>query len=267
MFAGCALQHQVSHALHIDAIGETWASDVPLAATMVSVTELESCQSPDAMGEWLARCAQTFGFSGARYIHLGHRIQLRGLPERPPLRFVSTFGTVKDPWRPGDPAVPEIFVSFHPFEWTTRDDLELPDRQRAWLSVERARGVEAGIAIPVQDYLSGPAYLSLLGGTEVNAAATVRAESRHLVHLAIGFHGRVKALFPAGNEGMSVLTDREISCLRHAASGANVPQTASSLGIATRTVELYFARAVRKLGASNRIHAVALALSSGLIQV
>ena len=266
MFAGGALQHQVSHALHTGSMA-TWAGEISSVAAMVAATDLQACQSPDALNEWLDRFARSFGFSAGRYAHLGHRIQLKGLTERPPLRFLSTLGVSNDPWRAGDPAAPKIFVSFHPFEWSTRDNIELPDRQRAWLSVERTRGVEAGIAIPVQDYLTGPAYLTLLGASEVNVASIASAEAQQLIYLGIGFHCRAKTLLQANNGAANPLTDREISCLRHAASGANVPQTATSLGIATRTVELYFARAVRKLGATNRIHAVALALSSGLIQI
>ena len=266
MFAGGALQHQVSHAVHTGSMAP-WGGDIVPVAAMVAAAELEACQSPEALNNWLDRFARSFGFSAGRYAHLGHRIQLNGLAERPPLRFLSTLGVSTDPWRAGDPAAPKIFVSFHPFEWSTRDNIELPDRQRAWLNVERARGIEAGIAIPVQDYLSGSAYLTLLGAREVNAAAIARAEAHLLVYLGIGFHCRAKALLPAENGAAHPLTDREISCLRHAASGASVPQTAFSLGIATRTVELYFARAVRKLGATNRIHAVALALGAGLIQI
>ena len=266
MFAGGALRHQVSHALQAGSMA-IWSGEVSSVAAMVAATDLEACQSPEALNRWLAGFARSFGFSAGRYAHLGHRIQLKGLAERPPLRFLSTLGIANDPWRAGDPAAPKIFLSFHPFEWSTRDNLELPDRQRAWLSVERARGIEAGIAIAVQDYLSGPAYLTLLGISEASAAAIARAEVSQLIYLGIGFHGRAKTLLPPDHRAAHPLTDREINCLRHAASGASVPQTASSLGIATRTVELYFARAARKLGASNRTHAVALALDSGLIQV
>ncbi|WCM28017.1 LuxR family transcriptional regulator [Sphingomonas sp. QA11] len=266
MFADGALQHQVSHALHAAPMA-AWGGEIPSVAWTLAGSGLETCHSPEDLNSKLDHCARAHGFSGGRYIHLGHRVQSRGLVERPPLRFVSSLGVSDDPWRAGDPAAPKIFVSFHPFEWSSRDDLELPDRQRAWLSVERSRGVEAGIAIPVQDYLSGPAYLSLLGGTEVKAAAIARAEARHLTFLAIAFHCRAKALLPARDDPASILTDREVNCLRYAASGASLSQTAASLGIATRTVELYFARAVRKLGALNRIHAVALALSAGVIQI
>lgn len=266
MFAGGALQHQVSHELRVGSLS-AWVGGIPSVAAMVATDGPGDCHSADSLHEWLERFARQVGFSAGRYVHLGHQIQLRGVAERPPLRFLSTLGEANDPWRAGDPAAPKITVSFIPFDWSTRDDLDLPDRQRAWLSVERLRGVEAGIAIPVQDYLSGPAYLSLLGGSQATAASVVRLEAHQLIYLAVEFHCRAKAILPAGNGDTIPLTDREISCLRHAASGASVPQTASSLGIATRTVELYFARAARKLGASNKIQAVALALTAGLIQI
>lgn len=264
MFVGGALERQIGCALPTGATG-AWRDVFPSLAAMVAASELDASRSPDDLDRWLDHLAQSFGYSSARYVHLGHRIQLREPMARLPLRFLTTLGIPNDPWRPGDPAEPRIFAAFEPFEWCTRDDLDLPDLQREWLGVERLRGVAGGVAIPVQDYMSGPAYLSLLGG--LGADADGGPVFRHLVPLAIGFHCRAKLLLPPSGEGGGALTDREISCLRHAASGIGLSQTAASLGIATRTVELYFARAVRKLRASNRIHAVAIALSAGLIQI
>ncbi|MGI9375264.1 MAG: response regulator transcription factor, partial [Tsuneonella suprasediminis] len=63
------------------------------------------------------------------------------------------------------------------------------------------------------------------------------------------------------------LSDREISCLRHAATGATLVEGASSLGISKRTIELHLARVTQKLGAANRINAVAIAIGAGLIDV
>ncbi|WP_330896480.1 helix-turn-helix transcriptional regulator [Sphingobium sp.] len=239
----------------------------PSAPAAAGAHDLGDCHSSEAMCVWLERFSRDHGFAGCRYAHLGHRVQLPGQAERPPLRFLSSQGEAVDPWRAGDPAVPEISTSFDPFAWSTRDNIELPDRQRAWLSVERLRGVKGGIAIPVQDYMAGPAYLSLFGRREDEIALLLKVAAHGLIASGIAFHRRAKEVLPTSNSRASPLTDRELNCLRHAASGATISQTASSLGIATRTVELHFARATRKLGAFNKLHAVALALSSGLIQI
>ncbi len=266
MFAYGAIEHQARRAWHTGII-PGWMDAIPPALGMTDPHDLDHANEPSELRTWLRGFAGDFGFTGGRYTHLGHRMQLRAQSERPPLRFVSSLGEDVDPWRAGDPSAPRAFSSLMPFAWTTKDSLDLPDHQRGWLSVERLRGVAAGIAIPVQDYLAGPAYVCLLGRTAAEIATLLQIEAQTLIYLAITFHNRAKDVLPPNRDQAVPLTDRELSCLRHAASGANITQTASLLGIATRTVELYFSNAVRKLGASNRIHAVAIALSSGLIQI
>jgi DNA-binding NarL/FixJ family response regulator len=61
------------------------------------------------------------------------------------------------------------------------------------------------------------------------------------------------------------LTLREQAILRSAERGQSVKQTARSLGISPKTVENLQTRLFRKLGASNRAHAVALANGFGLL--
>ncbi len=266
MFVGGAIEHQGSRAGHTGTLPE-WAEAIPSFLGMADAHDLGGCSSPGDLRSWLERFAGDFGFTGARYAHLGHQIQLRGQPERPPLRFLSSLGEDLDPWRAGDPSAPRAFRSFLPFAWTTADNMELPDRQRSWQSVERLRGVMAGIAIPVQDYMAGPAYVSLFGRSEGEVASILQIESHQLLFLAISLHLKAKAVLPPSGRAASPLTDRELTCLRHAASGADVLQTAADLGISKRSIETYFSNAARKLGASNKIHAVAIALSSGLIQI
>ena len=63
----------------------------------------------------------------------------------------------------------------------------------------------------------------------------------------------------------SALTRREIEVLTLSARGENAVQVANELGITKRTVEEHRQTIVRKLGASNITHAVAVALTSGII--
>lgn len=266
MFPGGAIEHQVRRAWHTGII-PGWMGAIPPALGMADAHDLDGASTPSDLRTWLRGFARDFGFTGGRYIHFGHRLQQRGQSERPPLRFLSSLGEEIDPWRAADPSAPRAVRSLLPFAWSTKDSLELPDHHRAWMSIERLRGVAAGIAIPIQDYLAGPAYVSLFGRTVGEIAPLLQIEGQSLLFLAVSFHSHAKDLLPINADQAVPLTDRELSCLRHAASGANIPQTAAFLGIANRTVELYFSKAVRKLGASNRIHAVAIALSSGLIEI
>ncbi|WP_170150916.1 helix-turn-helix transcriptional regulator [Hephaestia caeni] len=235
--------------------------------SVMAIGPIEDCASAENLGDWLARFASEMGFDGGRYVHIGHRVQGTAKAEAQPLRFLSTLGSGLDAWRAGDPALPKIVHAFTPFLWSAEDDLSRPDRQRGWLSVERLRGVKAGVAIPIHDYLSGPAYISFFGAIENQLAVMLGSRSHQMIALAIDFHCKAKELLPLRPGYSGLLTDREISCLRHAAAGATLVETAASLGIAARTVELYFARATRKLGATNRINAVAIAVGSGLIRL
>jgi len=61
------------------------------------------------------------------------------------------------------------------------------------------------------------------------------------------------------------LSVRERDVLQWAAAGKTTDEIATILGIAERTVRVYLDTARHKLGASNRTHAVARALGTGLI--
>lgn len=62
------------------------------------------------------------------------------------------------------------------------------------------------------------------------------------------------------------LTAREIECIRLAAQGLTIGETASRIQVAERTVEFHLGNAVRKLGASNKLRAVVIALQLKLIE-
>ena len=63
------------------------------------------------------------------------------------------------------------------------------------------------------------------------------------------------------------LTAREIQCVRFAAQGLTIAETAAAMTIAERTVEFHLGNAMRKLGASNKLRAVVIALQHRLIEL
>lgn len=73
-------------------------------------------------------------------------------------------------------------------------------------------------------------------------------------------HGRSPASDSAG-----VLARREVEVLELIALGCNNRQVAGNLGLSEGTVKSYLKNAMRKLNASNRVHAVRLARESGLV--
>jgi DNA-binding CsgD family transcriptional regulator len=69
------------------------------------------------------------------------------------------------------------------------------------------------------------------------------------------------------DEAALPLTRVEISCLTRIANGIPPGAIGNALGISTREVEILLHCAERKLGAKNRLHAVATAIERGLIGI
>jgi LuxR family transcriptional regulator, quorum-sensing system regulator BjaR1 len=65
----------------------------------------------------------------------------------------------------------------------------------------------------------------------------------------------------------SALTEREVQILALSAAGKSAAEIADALAISERTVNFHIGTAKRKLGAVNKTHAVALALTQRLIQL
>lgn len=63
----------------------------------------------------------------------------------------------------------------------------------------------------------------------------------------------------------SILSDRESECLRWVSVGKTAWETAVILGLSRRTIEFHLNNAVRKLGASNKVHATTTAIRLGLL--
>jgi LuxR family transcriptional regulator, quorum-sensing system regulator BjaR1 len=63
------------------------------------------------------------------------------------------------------------------------------------------------------------------------------------------------------------LTAREIEVLRWVANGKSAWEIGEILNITKRTVDEHVQTTVRKMGAANRTHAVAIALSDSIIKL
>lgn len=245
---------------------------IGLAANRAEPNTVGACASP-ALEELLREMAQDFGLPGGHYVHLGHAIRdLRDESAMAPIRFIATSISdrrlyLDESGLADDPVPRRAARACTPFAWTVTAAANANTRGD-WLARRlRGRGVCNGVAIPVQDYASGPAYVSLHSAYSGDAEQLVARRGAELAYAAARFHETVKArLAPAiPATTRSALTTREIDCLRLAALGLTVAETALSLQVTPRTVEFHLKNAAEKFGASNKLRAVALAMSCGVI--
>lgn len=271
MFVGAAFQGDLTSEYLAD---RPWPSDGnPRDLTELQLRRrLSRCDTSKSLRTWLREFAQSIGFYGGRYLHLGHAPDGAREAAARPIRMLSTAinddtGAASCTWPHDDPAIGKARTCFAPFVWSTRAAADLSERQRVWLNAERMRGVGAGIAVPIQDYQAGPAFLSLFGIDEAESVRLLDERCAQLAFLGAQFHAQAKDIVPLTDAATkrTLLTHREIECLRLAAIGSTVSASAAALGIASRTVEFHLGNAVTKLSAVNKIHAVAIATSNRLI--
>ena len=200
-----------------------------------------------------------------------HGVNVRGLTEDGPyLRL-----TYSDAWVAQyrernylnvDPVIEEGRRAFWPFNWTMLDWSGL--RRQAFAEDARRHGVGlSGMTVPIR----GPEGQHALFSVSTMRSADewdeqVERQMRDLHLLGHTMHNTVLRLEGVeASPASPLLSGREKNVLQLSAAGKTTAQVASSLEIAERTVRVYLDTARHKLGATNRTHAVAKALSLGLI--
>lgn len=99
------------------------------------------------------------------------------------------------------------------------------------------------------------------GMVQQNSTPSRFFEAVHRVHLGERVFDVELTVAALGNEGCP-LTRRQLSALEHLARGATVVEIAAQLHLSEGTVRNYLSSAVAKLGARNRIEALAIARDS-----
>ncbi|OPY94356.1 transcriptional regulator [Bradyrhizobium sacchari] len=219
-----------------------------------------------ALFELLVSCATKEGFSEVAYGALNFDEPLR-LAEYPP-------PTVAVKWPPDwcdryfkrkyhtiDPVIRRTPMLSRPFLW---DQLAVhyqlqPDERRV-LDEAREAGLKHGMSVP----LFGPSgRVSVVSFASACDDANPRDRLGHLNALACLFHAAHSEIARPCNDGYErkvALSKREISCMRWVAEGKSSWEIGMILGISQNTVSYYVKNAMRKLGATSRIQAVAMAI-------
>lgn len=164
-----------------------------------------------------------------------------------------------------DPVVARATFSAVPFIWSeTRSDSNVTTRGLRILDEASEFQMQDGVFVPIHSPKGLIGSLTLGGYDAKLGADDLRA--LHLAGLCAYNHllELAKPDFPDA-EPEQFLTKREIECLKWTAAGKTSAEIADRLDISRHTADWYLKEAMRKLGAANRTHAVALAFRFGII--
>lgn len=167
-----------------------------------------------------------------------------------------------------DPVVLGCFQRFHPVDWKKLDWSAKAVRAFRQDSIDHGVGNQ-GYSVPIRGPNGQFAMFTLSHDTD--DAAWARFTLRHQRELLlIAHYFNQKALsFETGRapEQIKSLSPREVDTLTFLAMGYSRGQVAEMLSISEYTLRAYIESARLKLGAVNTIHAVARALTEGMIVV
>lgn len=167
-----------------------------------------------------------------------------------------------------DPVVIGCLQNFLPVDWKRMD--WSGKAQRAFQADAIAHGVgRQGFSIPIR----GPngQFALFTVNHDVDDTAWAGFEQRHgrdLILIAHYFNSKALEFEPGRTPPPAqALSPREVDAMTLLAMGYSRAQVANSLSISEHTLRAYIESARLKLGASNTVHAVARAISRGLIIV
>ena len=164
-----------------------------------------------------------------------------------------------------DPVVRECFRGFTPIDWKRLDWAPRPARTLLGEGLAHGLGNQ-GVSLPIR----GPSGQFALFTVNDRAGDDrwARFTGTHLNDLLLAAHyinERALVLEGAGHVQRQALSPRETDALSLLAIGKSRAQAAERLKISEHTLRAYIESARFKLGALNTTHAVASALSRGLI--
>ncbi|MFD1157637.1 helix-turn-helix transcriptional regulator [Roseovarius aestuarii] len=167
-----------------------------------------------------------------------------------------------------DPVIQGCYQRFHPVDWKRLDWSS--KAARGFQKEAIAHGIgNQGFSVPVR----GPNGQFALYTVSHNCdddiwAAFTETNRRDLILIAHYFNQKALDFEPDRKpEPAQPLSPREVDALTLLAMGYSRAQVAETLNISEHTLRVYIESARFKLGAMNTVHAVARALSRGLIVI
>lgn len=166
-----------------------------------------------------------------------------------------------------DPVILGCFQRFDPVDWK---ELDWSGRAaKAFFREAVSYGVgNQGFSIPIRGPAGQFALFTLSDRRDDDGWSDFVERHRHdLILLAHEFNRRALAFEQGEGVVLPTLSPRELAAMTYLAKGMNRAQAADEMRISEHTLRVYIEAARHKLGALNTTHAVARALSQGLIVV
>ena len=167
-----------------------------------------------------------------------------------------------------DPVVSGCYQRFHPVDWKRLDWSSKAARALLLEAIEYGVGNQ-GFTVPIRGPNGQFALFTVNNRcSDSEWQAFTEANRRDLILIAHYFNQKALELEPGRTpETSQALSPREIDAMTLLAIGYSRAQVANTLSISEHTLRVYIESARFKLGALNTTHAVARALSRGLIVV
>lgn len=167
-----------------------------------------------------------------------------------------------------DPVITGCYQKFHPIDWKQLDWSSKAARAFQAEAIKYGIG-NKGYSIPVRGPNGQFALFTVShSGTDAEWVQFTEDHRRELILFAHEFNEKALDLEPGRNPEQSrALSPREVDAMTLLAVGYSRAQVADTLSISEHTLRVYIESARSKLGALNTTHAVARAMSRGLIVV
>ncbi len=169
-----------------------------------------------------------------------------------------------------DPVVKYCFENTSSIRWDkllTMDRYIDPKGAEIMKKAE-AMGLVNGCSIPIKSPTGVIAILSFATCTDINIEkrmSDLEPNSRAFAAWLFDSYNRISSSKSDSTVGYK-LTAREVECLFWACEGKTTWEISQIVGVTERTIVFHLTSATKKLGASNRQHAVAKAILCGLIK-
>ncbi|MDB4073647.1 autoinducer binding domain-containing protein [Ascidiaceihabitans sp.] len=167
-----------------------------------------------------------------------------------------------------DPVIAGCYQRFHPVDWKRLDWSSKAARAFQKEAISYCVGNQ-GFSVPIRGPNGQFALFTVShSGNDAEWATFTKTHTKNMLLISHVFNRKALDLEPDRTpEHAQALSPREVDAVTLLAMGYNRAQVAQSLAISEHTVRVYVESARFKLGAMNTTHAVARAISRGLIVV